>query len=93
MHKVTIADRTGKTSDVPRTPLFNVRLNAYDRALLAKLVELEEERLRDNGVIVSEGSVVRGLIRAAARAAGIAMDEAEHATSTSAAPKRKRSKK
>jgi transcriptional regulator with XRE-family HTH domain len=51
--------------------LVTLRLSARDRALLEQLVESERRELEDLGVEVSLSSVMRKLIRAAAKASGI----------------------
>ena len=48
--------------------LVTLRLSARDRALLEELVERERQELEDLGVEVSLSSVMRKLIRAAAKA-------------------------
>jgi DNA-binding MarR family transcriptional regulator len=52
--------------------LVTLRLSARDRALLEGLVEREREELEDLGVEVSLSSVMRKLIRAAAKASDVA---------------------
>lgn len=61
-----------KDVTVPTT----LRLSALDRALLDKLVELEAEELRERGVDANISTVVRQLIRQAAKARGIVLEEA-----------------
>ncbi len=58
---------------MPREPLVSttLRLTPHDRALLDKLVEVEAEDLRERGVDVNLSSVVRQLVRQAAKARGI----------------------
>jgi DNA-binding Xre family transcriptional regulator len=51
--------------------LVTLRMSARDRALLEQLVERERRELEDLGVEVSLSSVMRKLIRAAARASAI----------------------
>ena len=51
--------------------LVTLRLSARDRALLEQLVERERRELEDLGVEVSLSSVMRKLIRAAAKASAI----------------------
>jgi len=51
--------------------LVTLRLSARDRALLEGLVERERQELEDLGVEVSLSSVMRKLIRAAAKASAI----------------------
>jgi transcriptional regulator with XRE-family HTH domain len=51
--------------------LVTLRLSARDRALLEGLVERERQELGDLGVEVSLSSVMRKLIRAAAKASAI----------------------
>ncbi len=51
--------------------LVTLRLSARDRVLLEQLVERERRELEDLGVEVSLSSVMRKLIRAAARASAI----------------------
>ncbi len=51
--------------------LVTLRLSARDRALLEGLVERERQELEDLGVEVSLSSVMRKLIRAAAKAAAV----------------------
>jgi hypothetical protein len=53
--------------------LVTLRLSARDRALLEQLVERERRELEDLGVEVSLSSVMRRLIRAAAKDAGLAV--------------------
>ena len=55
--------------------LVTLRMSARDRALLEQLVERERRELEDLGVEVSLSSVMRKLIRAAAKASAIAGDE------------------
>ncbi len=54
--------------------LVTLRLSARDRALLEQLVERERRELEDLGVEVSLSSVMRKLIRAAAKAVDVAGD-------------------
>jgi transcriptional regulator with XRE-family HTH domain len=51
--------------------LVTLRLSARDRALLERLVELERRELEELGVEVSLSSVMRKLIRAAAKTSAI----------------------
>jgi hypothetical protein len=51
--------------------LVTLRLSARDRALLERLVERERQELEDLGVEVSLSSVMRKLIRAAAKASAV----------------------
>jgi DNA-binding Xre family transcriptional regulator len=51
--------------------LVTLRLSARDRALLEQLVERERRELEDLGVEVSLSSVMRKLVRAAAKASAI----------------------
>jgi hypothetical protein len=51
--------------------LVTLRLSARDRAVLEQLVERERRELEDLGVEVSLSSVMRKLIRAAAKASAI----------------------
>jgi hypothetical protein len=51
--------------------LVTLRLSARDRTLLEQLVERERRELEDLGVEVSLSSVMRKLIRAAAKAAAV----------------------
>jgi hypothetical protein len=51
--------------------LVTLRMSARDRALLEQLVERERRELEDLGVEVSLSSVMRKLIRAAAKASAI----------------------
>jgi hypothetical protein len=57
-------------SDAPSV-LVTLRLSARDRAVLEQLVERERRELEDLGVEVSLSSVMRKLIRAAAKASAI----------------------
>jgi DNA-binding Xre family transcriptional regulator len=54
--------------------LVTLRLSARDRALLEQLVEREHRELEDLGVEASLSSVMRKLIRAAAKASAIDVD-------------------
>ncbi len=58
-------------ADAPSV-LVTLRLSARDRALLEALVARERRELEDLGVEVSLSSVMRGLIRAAAKGAAVA---------------------
>jgi hypothetical protein len=60
--------------------LVTLRMSARDRVLLEQLVERERRELEDLGVEVSLSSVMRKLIRAAAKASAIdvAGDELPH---------------
>jgi hypothetical protein len=51
--------------------LVTLRLSARDRALLEQLVERERQELEDLGVEVSLSSIMRKLIRAAAKASAV----------------------
>jgi len=57
-------------ADAPSV-LVTLRLSARDRALLEQLVEHERRALEDLGVEVSLSSVMRKLIRAAAKTAAV----------------------
>ena len=57
--------------------LVTLRLSARDRALLEGLVERERQELEDLGVEVSLSSVMRKLIRAAAKASAIHVADVE----------------
>ncbi len=67
--------------------LVTLRLSARDRALLEGLVERERQELEDLGVEVSLSSVMRKLIRAAAKAS--AVDVAGVQAAAPVAPPRK----
>jgi hypothetical protein len=68
--------------------LVTLRLSVRDRALLEQLVEHERRALEDLGVEVSLSSVMRKLIRAAAKAAAvdIAGDDLPRRPATARAP-------
>ena|SRR5580704_8129427 len=68
--------------------LVTLRLSARDRALLEQLVEHERRALEELGVEVSLSSVMRKLIRAAAKASAIAVagDELPRRAAPAAAP-------
>jgi hypothetical protein len=67
--------------------LLTLRLSARDRALLEQLVEHQRRELEDLGVEVSLSSVMRKLIRAAAKvsAVDVALDERSRPAETPAA--------
>ena len=65
--------------------LVTLRLSARDRALLEQLVEHERRALEDLGVEVSLSSVMRKLIRAAAKASAIDVAGDAHAPRPAAA--------
>ncbi len=64
---------------VARQPLFTVRFSPLDRAALTALTEAERKRLHERGEshIVSESSVLRGLVWRAVREQGIEVPGAE----------------
>ena len=66
--------------------LVTLRLSARDRALLEQLVERERRELEDLGVEVSLSSVMRKLIRAAAKATAIDVDELPRRPAPAPAP-------
>ena len=68
--------------------LVTLRMSARDRALLEQLVEHERRALEDLGVEVSLSSVMRKLIRAAAKAS--ALDVAGDEAPAPVAPLRRR---
>ncbi len=62
------------------TVVLTLRLSAHDRALLARLVDLEAKELAERGVDVSTATVLRQLIRHAAKERGVDLgDEEAHA--------------
>jgi hypothetical protein len=64
-------------ADAPSV-LVTLRLSARDRALLEQLVERERRELEDLGVEASLSSVLRKLIRIAAKASAIEVGENVH---------------
>jgi hypothetical protein len=68
--------------------LVTLRLSARDRALLEGLVERERQELEDLGVEVSLSSVMRKLIRAAAKASAVDVAGVEAAAQVAPPAKR-----